>query len=187
LRHRHRIALLCAAILAVAVPLPPPARAGEAIEQLKSDVALVLGTREAGRDGLQAATLEMFDWNEMAHRVLGDHQWSARTEAEREQFVRLLGGLVQGQIAALGAVRSESVEYLGESVDNDTATVETRIPRGPGNEMRLDYALLRRDGRWRVYDVVVNHASLLGNYRAQFRKILKTVSYEGLIAKLTAR
>lgn len=182
---RQRIALLCLALLTV-TGVAPLAHASDATDQLKTDVALVLTTLGTGRDGLRAATLEMFEWDAMAQRLLGK-EWEARTTTEREQFVSLFGDLVRRQLATLGGVRNDSIEYLGESVDRDSATVQSRVPRGPGQEMQLDYVLKRRDGRWRVYDVIVNHASLLGHYRAQFHQILKTGSYQTLIAKLTSR
>ncbi len=189
---RQRLFILAGALLTVSLaPSVRPAAAGEVTEQLKLDVDRVFGTLEGRRGGgspdvVRDATAGMFDWNEMAHRMLGAH-WDVRTESEREEFVRLLGGLVQTQIVALRAVRGEAIQYVGESVERDRATVETRIPRGPGHELELDYMLVRRDGRWRVVDVLVNHASLLEHYRAQFRRIIKTASYEGLIAKLSAR
>jgi phospholipid transport system substrate-binding protein len=43
------------------------------------------------------------------------------------------------------------------------------------------------NGRWLVYDVVVEGVSLVSNYRTQFNKIVQTESYESLVQKLRAR
>jgi phospholipid transport system substrate-binding protein len=44
-----------------------------------------------------------------------------------------------------------------------------------------------KDGRWRVYDVVIEGVSMVSNYRTQFNKIVQTESYEALVQKLKTR
>jgi phospholipid transport system substrate-binding protein len=44
-----------------------------------------------------------------------------------------------------------------------------------------------KDGRWRVYDVIIEGVSLVSNYRTQFNKIVQTESYDALVQKLKAR
>ena len=133
----QRLFMFAAVLLAlVTCPIALPASAGEVTEQLKLDVARVFASLEGRRhEGppvvAHEVTAGMFDWNEMARRMLGPH-WEVRTESEREEFVRLLGGLVQTQIVALGSVRGEAIQYVGESVERDTATVQTRMPREIG-------------------------------------------------------
>jgi phospholipid transport system substrate-binding protein len=39
------------------------------------------------------------------------------------------------------------------------------------------------DDRWQVYDLSIDGISLVANYRAQFNKIIRTSSYEALVAK----
>jgi len=46
------------------------------------------------------------------------------------------------------------------------------------------YQLLRRDGTWQVYDVVIEGVSLVNNYRTQFNNIISRESYEALVKKL---
>ena len=40
------------------------------------------------------------------------------------------------------------------------------------------YQLLRRDGNWQVYDVVIEGVSLVNNYRTQFNSIISRESYK---------
>ena len=49
------------------------------------------------------------------------------------------------------------------------------------------YRMHRRDGRWLAYDVTIEGISLVGNYRAQFNKIIQTSSHAGLVAALRAK
>ena len=52
--------------------------------------------------------------------------------------------------------------------------------------MPLDYRMRSTGVRWRVYDLSMDGVSLLANYRAQFNKIIRTSSFEELLAKLKA-
>src|SRR5438094_661591 len=45
-------------------------------------------------------------------------------------------------------------------------------------------AMGRESERWAVYDVSVGGISLVASYRAQFSKVIKQSSYDGLVARL---
>jgi len=47
---------------------------------------------------------------------------------------------------------------------------------------------MQREGdRWRVYDVLIEGVSLVGNYRTQFNKIIQSSSYDELIKKMKTK
>ena len=76
---------------------------------------------------------------------------------------------------------------MGETVDGDQATVKTRIVTKQGNEVPVDYRLLREMDGWRVYDVIIEGVSLVANYRTQFNKIIQTSSYDDLVKRMRAK
>jgi phospholipid transport system substrate-binding protein len=41
--------------------------------------------------------------------------------------------------------------------------------------------------RWRVYDVLIEHVSLVGNYRSQFNRIIVQSGYPELIQRLKTK
>ena len=43
----------------------------------------------------------------------------------------------------------------------------------------------RREDGWRIYDVAIADISLIDSYRAQIQQIMKTSSYDNLIARLS--
>lgn len=181
-----RRTLLSAILVALATfSLAQPAQAGEPTEQLKLDIARVLRALDepARREAVRAVSRELFDWGEMARRSLGRY-WQALTETEREEFAGLLGRLVDARLIALAGHGSDGIEYVGEAVDGETVTVRTTIAMTHGRAMSLDYRMLRRGERWLIYDVVLDGASMVGNYRAQFSHIMKSASYEQLVQKL---
>jgi phospholipid transport system substrate-binding protein len=54
----------------------------------------------------------------------------------------------------------------------------------PNDRIPLNYRLLREDGIWKVYDVVIEGVSLVSNYRSQFRRIIHQSSYAELVRRL---
>ena len=130
---------------------------------------------------------DIFDFQETAKRSLGRH-WQERTPAEREEFTRLFADLLEhAYIAKITRYNGENVNYVGESVDGDQATVRTKILTKQGSQVPVDYRLLRQGAPWRVYDVIIEGVSLTANYRTQFNKIIQTSSFNDLVARLKAR
>jgi phospholipid transport system substrate-binding protein len=129
---------------------------------------------------------EIFDFAETAKRSLGQH-WAQRTPAEREEFVRLFTELVQRTyISKVDQYNSETT-FRGDTVDGDNAVARTTLLLSKGGAMSLDYLMHRPRNRWQVYDLNIDGISLVANYRAQFNKIIRTSSYEGLVTALKSR
>ena len=76
---------------------------------------------------------------------------------------------------------------MGETADGDEATVKTVIATKKSSDIPVDYRMHRKDGRWLVYDVIIEGVSLVSNYRTQFNKIVQTESYDALILRLRAK
>lgn len=135
------------------------------------------------RQKLEAVVSSRFSYEEMSRRTLGA-QWAKMSEAEREEFVELFRGLLVNSYAdRVESYSGDPINYVGERVENEYAEVRTRVMLGQA-EVPLDYRLIKRDGDWRVYDVVIDGISLVSNYRGQFSKILKNGSYQDLVEQL---
>lgn len=140
---------------------------------------------------LQAAirkiALQMFGLAETAKEVLGSH-WNARTPAEQEEFAQLFADLLEAAyIAQMDRQQGLKIRYLGELIEGDQALVGAKLITKRGDEVAVDARLLRRDGRWFIYDVRIEGVSLLSNYRAQFDRIIRRSSYEELVRRLKAK
>ena len=108
------------------------------------------------------------------------------TKQERKDFTEVftdfLGNNYFNQIQ--GKYRNEEVVFLGETLKTDTkAMVESKILR-EAVEIPVDYSMWKRDGRWRIYNVHIEGASLLGNYRNEFERVLQKEPPRQLIDKL---
>jgi phospholipid transport system substrate-binding protein len=131
---------------------------------------------------------ELFDFEEVSRRALSVH-WAARTAAERAEFVALFTDLLEG--AYLGKIESytgERIVYTGEKVDGDYAAVRSQvISRRRDYRARpvtLEYRLWKRDGRWKVYDLLIDGVSFVSTYRSQFDRIIQSSSYTALLDRL---
>jgi phospholipid transport system substrate-binding protein len=130
---------------------------------------------------------EAFDLAETAQRALARH-WAARTPAEREEFTQLFGDLLERTyIARIAEYGGERIKYVGESLDGDRAIVRARIVTKSGTEVSVESRMHRRGDRWLIYDVLIENASLVNNYRSQFDRIVRTSSYEELIRRLKGK
>jgi phospholipid transport system substrate-binding protein len=200
MRDRSRRVLVVGLLVAVAVVFGPRAEAwaGPPTDQLRAQVDRVLKTLEdpelkkesrarERRHAIRRLAEEIFDFNETARRSLGRH-WAARTPAEREEFVRLFGDLLErSYLTKIEVYGGEKVQYTGDAVDGDNATVKTRIVTKSGAEMPIDYKMLKRGDRWVAYDVVIEGVSLVSNYRTQFNKIIQTSSFQELVKKMKTK
>jgi phospholipid transport system substrate-binding protein len=171
------------------------AQASPAGDQFKTDLDRVLKVigetegqaPEARRAALRSAAEPVFDWREMASRTLATH-WQARSEAERAEFTRLFTDLIErAYIAKVERYTGEPVKFVGERVEGSLAMVQTRLVAAKGPEIPMDYRLIEKDGRWRVYDVVIEGVSLVANYRTQFDRVIRSSSYAELIKRLKDR
>ena len=104
---------------------------------------------------------------------------------EREEFVQLFADLLErSYISKIELYGGEKVDYVGETIDGDQATIKTKITTKQGTEIPIDYRMLKRGDKWLVYDVIIEGVSLVANYRAQFNKIIVTSSYAELVKKM---
>jgi phospholipid transport system substrate-binding protein len=190
---------LVVATLAVGLALATPAAGGEPTDTLRrlfdhanSILLASEATDDARMRGLRALVRNAFDAREAAALVLG-HAWTSRTAAERDEFSRLYGDLVES--AYLGGVGSRArlhpdgirVAFESESVQGTSATVATTLETRTGATMPIEYRLTRGERGWAVVDVVVEGLSLAGSYRAQIQRVMQTATYADLLARLRAR
>lgn len=182
--------------LFVSVLIVTAAWAGAPTEQLKNQVDQVIKLLDdpalkdkpaERRAQVRKMAEDIFDYPDTSRRALGSH-WNARTPQEREEFTRLFGDLMdRAYVSKIDLYQGEKVKWGGETMEGSDALVKTTIVTKSGTEVPVDYRMHLKDGRWRVYDVVIEGVSMVSNYRMQFNKIVQTESYDSLVQKLRAR
>ena len=135
------------------------------------------------RSELRRVVADLFDFDEMARRTLSRH-WAGRSAKERAEFVGLFTDLLErSYLARIEGYTGGKIAYLGETVDDDYAVVRSRVLRRP-RDVALDYRLHLRNGRWKVYDVLVDGVSWVSTYRSQFDRVILTASWDELVDRL---
>jgi len=128
---------------------------------------------------------EMFDFDEISRRALSRH-WQTLQSDEQAEFVTLFRDLLErAYLTQVEAAGGQQITFLGESIDGGgSATVRSKVGSRHGSEIPLDYRLHVIDGRWRIYDVVVQGVSFIANYRTQFDRVIRAESYSSLRERL---
>src|SRR5262249_16569049 len=82
----------------------------------------------------------------------------------------------------------ERLKFTDEKVDGDNAIVRAKVLlRQQQAEVPVEARLLRKGDRWLIYDVLIENVSLVGNYRSQFDRIIRTQGYDELVKRLRTR
>ena len=124
------------------------------------------------RQALKKTISVIFDYSEMAKRSLGKH-WNTRTAAEKKQFAELFATLLENSYAGkIESYNNEKIVYIKEILEEDHAEIKSKVITAARDEFTLDYRMFKHEGKWMVYDVVIEGVSLISNYRSQFNKII---------------
>jgi phospholipid transport system substrate-binding protein len=128
---------------------------------------------------------EMFDFDEISRRVLSRH-WQALQREEQAEFVTLFRDLLErAYLTQVETAGNEKILFLGESSEGGgAAIVRSKVVTRQGTEIPLDYRMHLLNGRWRIYDVVVQGVSFIASYRTQFDRVIRAESYGSLRERL---
>jgi phospholipid transport system substrate-binding protein len=133
---------------------------------------------------LRAAILPHFDFDAMSRSAMGYH-WRALTEPQRQQFTDSFTDLMEASYTGkIESYNDQVIQYVKTfSNGPDDAQVNTEIISKSGGEpIHVDYRLEKTNaGDWKVYDVLIDSISLVGNYRNQFNRVMNQDGFDGLI------
>jgi phospholipid transport system substrate-binding protein len=177
---KKRIVVFCILIVFV---LSIPVYAGVPMTTVEANVNKVLSvlrdaklkspaSKEIKKDKLRVIYKDMFDEIEFSKRTL-TRNWNKFSPAERVEFVKLFEQVLEkSYIDKILDYSNEKVNFYKESMLSDNqAEIQTKIVTA-SKEIPIYYRMILKDGKWKVYDVVVENVSLVLNYRTQFNDIL---------------
>ena len=174
------------------------ARAGAPTDQVKSGTDQVLKIIQdpalkgadktpVRRQQLRTVVDQVFDWQETGKRALARH-WQPLKPEQRQEFSSLFADLVErSYVGKIESYSGEKIVYVGDIIEGDQATVKTKLITKSQTQIPIDYRMQKEGDRWRVYDVLIEGVSLVGNYRTQFNKIIQSSSYDELIKKMKTK
>ncbi len=160
----------------------------QSMKERDRSIKAIVNSETAGetaeeREQLKAIVEGMFDFRRFGKVALGRH-WQRRNEAEQAEFADLCRRLIVRNYADPKLyTKSEKIEYVGSEVDSTEGVVRT-IVHYKDEQSNIDYKLHPVNGKWLVYDMVIDDLSVARNNRSQFYKEIRKSSYEGLVKKL---
>jgi phospholipid transport system substrate-binding protein len=135
------------------------------------------------RQEIERVIRERVSYEDMAKGALGT-QWLSLEDSQRQEFVDLFVLLLRDSFAGkIDTYVDEHVLFLSEDHNERFAEVRTKLS-GRKTHTLLDFHMIEHDGTWLVYDVVIDGASTVHNYRAQFASIIRTASYSELVERM---
>lgn len=165
---------------------PDPGDASAFVETVAARAIAILEDSSLDSDQrlslLEQLTREAFDLETVAKLVLA-RNWRRFDEAQRAAFrLAFERYLAKRYGGGVDRYDREHVRVIGEQVEpRGDVTVETRLLGGSAAGIRVDYRLRKRDGAWRLIDVIPEGVSLVSSYRAQFKEVLANGGPDHLI------
>ena len=175
--------LLVGFILLALLIIPLHVRAGVPFDTVKGHVNEVLrvlrdpalqgeANEEAKQEQIEAIADEMFDYVALSRLTLS-RNWKKFNSDQKKEFVQLYRSILEkAYMDRILAYTDEKVTFGKETMLSEKkAEVQTHIIT-KSVEIPIFYRVYLKDGKWKVYDVIIEGISLVKNYRTQFRDIL---------------
>jgi len=184
---------------AVKAPNGTPTRAiqdlDDKLDDYKTGADLSLADKEHNKKIKKDILHGTFDIRELSRLALANH-WNERTPKEQDDFVQLMTDLLENKAILSkeqGQKKSKSenvytVRYKGDKfLNKERSRALTRTSvyvKSEDISVELNYKLKNETNVWKIYDVIVDGASLVENYKYQFDSIIKKGGYQDLVARM---
>jgi len=124
-----------------------------------------------------------FNFKLMSKLALGKH-WEEIGPNYKELFSSLFADLLKNTyIRRVEAYSDEQVVFSDQVIKKNVAMVRSSFLKNNAS-LSIDYKLRKEGSQWMVFDVIIEGASIIKQYRRQFSTILKKESIGELIARL---
>ncbi len=170
------VRLLTLVLLALAVPLRGAAPAEDPAPALLSTIDNVLDltighppeTIISHLPKIRATMEESFATHAIVQRAFG-RNWAKLTPAQQKDVIELLGQIIIRTYASQlsNAKRPKVTIVSSKLIAPERREIISNAAVGD-RSINIVYRMAPIDGRWKVYDVIAENISVVGNYRQQF-------------------
>ena len=161
----------------------------EVLAIIKADKDLQAGNSRKVAELAEQKVLPHFDFTRMTRLAVGKN-WQQANDAQKESLTKEFRTmLVRTYSTSLSAYRNQAIEVkpLKMAAGDKEVTVRTQVVQPGGPPIPIDYAMEKADSGWKVYDVVIDGASLVTTYRSSFNDQISKGGVDGLIKALVDR
>ena len=188
-------------LLAVILPLGAAAQATEApdamVKRIADEVTAIVKTDKDLQNGNSAKVVALaeqkvlphFDFTRMTRLAVG-RNWSQATPEQREALTKEFRTLlVRTYSSSLSQYRNQKIEVkpLATAPGDEDVVVRTAVIQEGGPPIPIDYRMEKTKEGWKVYDVVIDGASLVTTYRGSFNDQIQRAGIDGLVKTLQER
>lgn len=171
---------------------PAPSWAGEPLQILKTYSQKVIDIlqdpqyadqkiTENQLDKLRKLGRKIFSFEQLSMRTLG-RNWPKLSKKQQEEFVDLFPKLLEkNYLGKIHEYKQESVEFTQETIFSSRKAEVKSLIKTQSKQVPVDYRLVKINGEWKIYDVLVEGVSLVQNYRSQFSEILMNNSPQEML------
>ena len=163
--------------------------ADDVLNTIKNDKDIQAGNQQKIFALAEEKILPNFDFERVCRMVLGKN-WKTASPDQQAMFQKEFRSLLLRTYAvALGKYRNQVIEFkpLRAEPDAKNVSVKTQILQPGGQPIAVDYSLVKVEGGWKVYDIVIESVSLVTNYRSQFSNEIRTNGLDSLNKKLAEK
>ncbi len=163
--------------------------ADEVVAIVKSDKDLQNGNSEKVVQLVEQKVLPHFDFTRMTRLAVG-RNWSQAKPEQREALMKEFRTLlVRTYSSSLSQYRNQKIEVrpLAASPGDVDVVVRSAVIQEGGPPIPIDYRMEKTPDGWKVYDVVIDGASLVTTYRSTFNDQIQRSGIDGLVKTLQER
>jgi len=180
--------------LVLVLLIPFPAYSGAPLDTAKDGVNRVIAVasdpalqgdehKAKKEEKIRALIGEFFDFNVLARYTLGKN-WKKFKPEQQKEFTALYRTLLETvYMDRILMYTNEKIVFTKEAMlskKKNRAEVQSKLIRS-GTETPINYRMVLLDGKWKVYDVVIEGVSMVKNYRSQFKQMLSKQSPEEVL------
>jgi phospholipid transport system substrate-binding protein len=161
--------------------------AEDVLNALRQDPELKAGNQAKVAELIEQKVAPHFDFERMTRLAVG-RSWNQATPEQRKALVEQFRALlVRSYSAAFSGYQSIVIEVKPLRMQPNETDVqvhsELKLPGG-APPIAVDYGMVKTPSEWKVWDVIVQGASLVLTYRGTFAEIIKESGIDGLIKSL---
>ncbi|HUQ29781.1 MAG TPA: ABC transporter substrate-binding protein [Usitatibacter sp.] len=161
----------------------------EVLAIIKADKDLQSGNISKVVQLAEQKVLPHFDFERMTRLAVG-RNWSTATPEQKQALTKEFRTmLVRTYSSSLSQYRNQTIDVKPTKLaaTDKEATVRTAVLQQGGPSIPIDYAMEKMDGGWKVYDVIIDGASLVTTYRGTFNDQVQKGGIDGLLKTLQER
>lgn len=163
--------------------------ADEVVAIVKTDKDLQAGNSAKVVQLAEQKVLPHFDFTRMTRLAVG-RNWQQATPEQREALTKEFRTLlVRTYSSSLSQYRDQKIQVkpMQAAPGDDDVMVRTAILQENGPQIPIDYRMEKTKEGWKVYDVVIDGASLVTTYRGSFNDQIQHGGIDALVKTLQER